>query len=236
MPATWLHVVAANGRGKDRSVHFPDHAAVRYDLSASPILEGLWCGRPACRERCFCWLTGVYSLTFPGATRAWEQCPQRPVDYQVISISRSVPSSGSLSKVRLTEPMGHHPTEDSNIHRPRSPRSEHLGYAARRVLVSRKWSGKTPEDHGRDRKAWLIATLGLEPPGPRPVHVGGRGRATRPCRRRARRWPRRRAAAKPATRCLLSSRRRSLGSCQRFKQNAQLAYHRDLRQSQVTIR
>jgi hypothetical protein len=32
------------------------------------------------------------------------------------------------------------------------------------VLVSRKWSGKTLKDHRGDRKAWLIATLGLEPP------------------------------------------------------------------------
>ncbi len=40
-------------------------------------------------------------------------------------------------------------------------RSEHLGYAGRRVLVSRKWSGKTIADHRGDRKAWLMATLGL---------------------------------------------------------------------------
>jgi hypothetical protein len=40
-------------------------------------------------------------------------------------------------------------------------RREHLGYAGRRVLVSRKWSGKTLADHRADRKNWLIATLGL---------------------------------------------------------------------------
>jgi hypothetical protein len=34
------------------------------------------------------------------------------------------------------------------------------------VLTSRKWSGKTVEDHRGDRKAWLIQTLGLEPPDP----------------------------------------------------------------------
>jgi len=45
-------------------------------------------------------------------------------------------------------------------------RPEHLGYAGRRVLVSRKWSGKTLADHRGDRKAWLIETLGLEPPDP----------------------------------------------------------------------
>ena len=40
-------------------------------------------------------------------------------------------------------------------------RREHLGYAGRRVLVSRKWSGKTLADHRADRKNWLMATLGV---------------------------------------------------------------------------
>jgi hypothetical protein len=45
-------------------------------------------------------------------------------------------------------------------------RPEHLGYAGRRVLTSRKWSGKTLADHRGDRKAWLVETLGLEVPDP----------------------------------------------------------------------
>ena len=45
-------------------------------------------------------------------------------------------------------------------------RPEHFGYAGRRVLVSRKWSGKTLADHRADRKAWLVETLGLEVPDP----------------------------------------------------------------------
>jgi hypothetical protein len=40
-------------------------------------------------------------------------------------------------------------------------RPDHLGYAGRRVLVSRKWSGKTLADHRGDRKQWLMDTLGL---------------------------------------------------------------------------
>src|SRR5215468_8582119 len=40
-------------------------------------------------------------------------------------------------------------------------RYDHLGYAGRRVLVSRKWSGKTLADHRGDRRAWLTETLGL---------------------------------------------------------------------------
>jgi hypothetical protein len=45
-------------------------------------------------------------------------------------------------------------------------RPEHVGYAGRRVLTSRKWSGKTLKDHRADRKAWLVETLGLEVPDP----------------------------------------------------------------------
>jgi hypothetical protein len=40
-------------------------------------------------------------------------------------------------------------------------RREYLGYAGRRILVSRKWSGKTLTDHRADRKTWLTTTLGL---------------------------------------------------------------------------
>ena len=40
-------------------------------------------------------------------------------------------------------------------------RREYLGYAGRRVLTSRKWSGKTLADHRADRKAWLTEMLGL---------------------------------------------------------------------------
>ena len=40
-------------------------------------------------------------------------------------------------------------------------RREYLGYAGRRVLVSRKWSGKTLADHRADRKTWLTEMLGL---------------------------------------------------------------------------
>jgi hypothetical protein len=45
--------------------------------------------------------------------------------------------------------------------RGKAHRREHLGYAGRRVLVSRKWSGKTLADHRADRKDWLMTTLGI---------------------------------------------------------------------------
>jgi hypothetical protein len=39
--------------------------------------------------------------------------------------------------------------------------ADHLGYAGRRVLVSRKWSGKTLADQRADRRTWLTSALGL---------------------------------------------------------------------------
>jgi hypothetical protein len=39
--------------------------------------------------------------------------------------------------------------------------ADHLGYAGRRVLVSRKWSGKTLADHRADRQEWLLKALGV---------------------------------------------------------------------------
>jgi hypothetical protein len=36
------------------------------------------------------------------------------------------------------------------------------GYGGRRVLVSRKWSGKTLADHRYDRRAFVLATLGVD--------------------------------------------------------------------------
>jgi hypothetical protein len=45
----------------------------------------------------------------------------------------------------------------SKAHKP-----EHLGYAGRRVLVSRKWSNKTLTEHKHDRRAWVLEALGLD--------------------------------------------------------------------------
>jgi hypothetical protein len=40
-------------------------------------------------------------------------------------------------------------------------KATHLGYAGRRVLVSRKWTGKTLADHKADRRAYVLDILGL---------------------------------------------------------------------------
>ena len=50
---------------------------------------------------------------------------------------------------------------DSRACKGKAHDADHLGYAGRRVLVSRKWSGKTLADHRADRKEWLLRTLGV---------------------------------------------------------------------------
>ena len=75
-------------------------------------------------------------------------------------------------------------------------RREHLGYAGRRVLTSRKWSGKTLADHRADRKNWLLATLGDFGNRPGPLRLGTghprrpRPHGTRPAAAARRRRPR----------------------------------------------
>lgn len=46
--------------------------------------------------------------------------------------------------------------------RGKAHKPEHLGYAGRRVLVSRKWSNKTLAEHKQDRRTWAMEALGLE--------------------------------------------------------------------------
>jgi len=40
---------------------------------------------------------------------------------------------------------------------------DHLGYGGRRVLVSRKWSGKTLTDHRDERRDHVLQALGVDP-------------------------------------------------------------------------
>ncbi len=43
--------------------------------------------------------------------------------------------------------------------RGKAHRRAHLGYGGRRILVSRKWSGKTMADHKKDRRDWVLSRL-----------------------------------------------------------------------------
>ena len=59
-------------------------------------------------------------------------------------------------------PRGAKPHQAPGSCRSKAHKREHLGYAGRRILVSRKWTGKTLADHRADRRAWVLATLGID--------------------------------------------------------------------------
>jgi hypothetical protein len=71
-----------------------------------------------------------------------------------------------LAHLRELAALRHHPKHPRKGLVPgackgKAHRPDHLGYAGRRVLVSRKWSGKTLADHRADRQQWLMDMLGL---------------------------------------------------------------------------
>jgi hypothetical protein len=59
------------------------------------------------------------------------------------------------------QPKSHRPGLIPGRCKSKAHDSDHFGYAGRRVLASRKWSGKTLDDHRADRKEWLLKTLGV---------------------------------------------------------------------------
>ncbi|MFI6882831.1 replication initiator [Streptosporangium canum] len=59
------------------------------------------------------------------------------------------------------QPKGAKPGMAPGRCRGKAHKPEHLGYAGRRVLVSRKWSNKTLAEHKADRRAWVLNALGL---------------------------------------------------------------------------
>ncbi len=58
------------------------------------------------------------------------------------------------------QPKNAHPALRPGACRSRAHKREHLGYGGRRVLVSRKWSGKTLTDHRTERRTWVLDVLG----------------------------------------------------------------------------
>ncbi|WP_285778205.1 replication initiator [Microtetraspora sp. NBRC 13810] len=68
------------------------------------------------------------------------------------------------------QPKGAKPGMVPGRCRSKAHKPDHLGYAGRRVLVSRKWSNKTLAEHRADRRTWVLEALGLDagqsPPDP----------------------------------------------------------------------
>lgn len=69
------------------------------------------------------------------------------------------------------QPKNAKPHQRAGCCRGKAHKPTHLGHGGRRVLTSRKWTGKTLADHKHDRHAFVLNVLGLTPesdtyPGP----------------------------------------------------------------------
>ncbi|MFD8319616.1 replication initiator [Kitasatospora purpeofusca] len=58
------------------------------------------------------------------------------------------------------QPKNVHPALRPGAFRSRAHEREHLGCGGRRVLASRRWSGKTLTDHRTERRTWVLEVLG----------------------------------------------------------------------------
>ena len=115
--------------------------------------------------RCIRYLTKYLTKHIGGCHTADTGAQQRHAD-RLLDALRYEPCSPSCANWLR---YGIQPKDAKQGQRPgackgKAHRADNLGYAGRRVLVSRKWSGKTLADHRGDRKAWLLDMLGLPDP------------------------------------------------------------------------
>jgi hypothetical protein len=102
-------------------------------------------------------------------TKQLGRCHQADIDAQADHTARLLdalryepcaPTCASWLRYGIT-PRNPRPGLIPGLCNGKAHRAEHVGYAGRRVLTSRRWSGKTLDDHRGDRKAWLTAMLDL---------------------------------------------------------------------------
>jgi hypothetical protein len=113
-------------------------------------------------KRCIGYLTKYLTKQLAGCHRSRTEAQADHVD-RLLDALRYEPCSQSCAnwlRYGIT-PKNPRPGLIPGQCRGKAHRAEHLGYAGRRVLVSRRWSGKTLADHRADRKAWLTAMLDL---------------------------------------------------------------------------
>jgi len=150
---TWDEALDAIGPADD-----PLHVA-RFGpkFDAQGVLAG---GRDS--ARCIGYLT-KYLVKDIGACYAPDTAAQRDHTERLVAALRYEPCSPTCANWLRYGITPQQPRKglipgacQGKAHRP-----GHLGYAGRRVLVSRKWSGKTLADHRGERRQWLMDTLGL---------------------------------------------------------------------------
>jgi hypothetical protein len=116
-------------------------------------------------QRCIRYLTKYLTKQLGGCHQPDTDAQQRHAD-RLMDALRYEPCSPSCANWLR---YGVQPKDAREGLRPgackgKAHRADNLGYGGRRVLVSRKWSGKTLADHRGDRKAWLLDMLGLPDP------------------------------------------------------------------------
>jgi hypothetical protein len=150
---TWDQALDAIG-DKDEPLHVARFGA-RFD--AQGVLAG---SRDA--SRCIGYLTKYL-------TKHLGDCHQAATDAQAAHIARLAdalryepcsPTCANWLRYGI-QPKNARPALRPGACKGKAHRREYLGYAGRRVLVSRKWSGKTLADHRADRRTWLTDMLGI---------------------------------------------------------------------------
>ncbi|WP_372455591.1 replication initiator [Sphaerisporangium fuscum] len=124
-------------------------------------IQGVFAGSPGTDK-------GLYYLT-KYLTKSLSDCYQATNDAQRAHLERLMnvlryepcaPTCPNWLRYGI-QPKGAKPGMRPGACRGKAHKPEHLGYAGRRVLVSRKWSGKTLAEHKQDRRAWVLEQLGL---------------------------------------------------------------------------
>ncbi|MGO9162740.1 MAG: replication initiator [Streptosporangiaceae bacterium] len=112
--------------------------------------------------RCIRYLTKYLTKHISGCHSSETEAQQRHADRLVDELRYEPCSPRCANWLRYgIQPKGARKGQRPGACRGKAHRADNLGYAGRRVLNSRKWSGKTLADHRADRKAWLLDMLGL---------------------------------------------------------------------------
>lgn len=124
--------------------------------------EGVIAGSPDAK-RCIGYLTKYLTKSIDQCHEPQTAAQQAHVD-RLCEALRYEPCSPTCANwLRYgVQPSNARPGLKPGHCRGKAHRRQHLGYGGRRVLVSRKWSGKTLADHKNERRAYVLATLGVD--------------------------------------------------------------------------
>ncbi|MFB9718270.1 replication initiator [Planobispora longispora] len=123
--------------------------------------QGVLAGTPDA-DQCIRYLSKYLTKSL-GETLDTDDCARRDHAARMVEALRYEPCSPMCANwLRYgVQPKGAKPGMMPGRCRSKAHKPEHLGYAGRRVLVSRKWSNKTLAEHKADRRAWILDALGL---------------------------------------------------------------------------